>query len=574
MGKVNFYVLWSLRDAPRQFMSKSNRRCFQVHVPLPLPKQLVIFGLGEWENSDIIISVEVLVSADVQAQNIGTLSSQTRCLTWEGEWNHEIASVAAERGRKGVYGKIVLSVCGEQDKDSIFNSTPLVHKKWSPPQRHNEVDLSCTIHQSTLNETNCSQLGNSVCFGEIQVNKIDTSDCSVSSRLSAWPTTPRHAVVGKRGHLTWSSEDMDNPGADETGASTPRKRILSQRNSREEMTGQIKQENRQVSVCPSRRWNHTMCLTDPDTAVLIGGETPHQNYCEDILWKLELENDFWFPINSSAHVPVPPGARGSSATYDPDSKSIFVYGGLREGLSYNELYILNTLTWKWTLVKTKGNVPTLAYHSAAFYKKELFVFGGVKPSRSSGEKHCSNALHIFNPEFGLWYQPIVEGQKPLPRFGHSATLLSQRLIIFGGRNTAAYLNDLHILDLGLMEYTAVKCENMPPLPRGFHAAVPLSDNRILVSGGCSAIGVLQDVHIYNIDTRMWTSVASPSLSSKPRAGHSIISLGDTTTSHGKKREETRGPITTRCKLLLFGGSDCADAFYNDTVKCTVEISTE
>lgn len=67
-------------------------------------------------------------------------------------------------------------------------------------------------------------------------------------------------------------------------------------------------------------------------------------------------------------------------------------------------------------------------------------------------------------------------------------------MIFGGRKTAAYLNDLHILDLGngnhylkahienviiekmsltaqiittgFMEYTAVKYENMPPLARG------------------------------------------------------------------------------------------------------------
>lgn len=35
----------------------------------------------------------------------------------------------------------------------------------------------------------------------------------------------------------------------------------------------------------------------------------------------------------------------------------------------------------------------------------------------------------------------------------------------------------------------------------FHAALPVSDNRILVSGGCSAIGALQDVHIFNTGER-------------------------------------------------------------------------
>lgn len=127
--------------------------------------------------------------------------------------------------------------------------------------------------------------------------------------------TPRRTVISKRGHLTWSSEDMDSLAEDIDQASTPKKRRLSRMNSQEEMTVQIKKDNREgqkqqtlqplwsylnaqkwvfdigrglVSVFPSKRWSHTMCLSDPDTAVLIGGETEDQNYCEDSLWKLEL----------------------------------------------------------------------------------------------------------------------------------------------------------------------------------------------------------------------------------------------------------------------------------------------
>lgn len=115
-----------------------------------------------------------------------------------------------------------------------------------------------------------------------------------------------------------------------------------------------------------------MCLSD--AAILIGGETSEQSYCQDSLWKLELgqwsslavktgitctrncislwvsDGDFWFPMNSTASGPVPPCARGHTATYDPDSKVVYVYGGLREGPSNSEVYIMNTLTWKWTLV--------------------------------------------------------------------------------------------------------------------------------------------------------------------------------------------------------------------------------
>lgn len=31
-----------------------------------------------------------------------------------------------------------------------------------------------------------------------------------------------------------------------------------------------------------------MCLCDPDTAVLIGGEAADQNNCTDTIWKLEI----------------------------------------------------------------------------------------------------------------------------------------------------------------------------------------------------------------------------------------------------------------------------------------------
>ncbi|XP_061700516.1 uncharacterized protein zgc:163014 isoform X2 [Syngnathoides biaculeatus] len=458
MGILNFYVLWSVRDAPRQFSSKSNRRCFHVHVPLPLPKQLVIFGLGEWACEETAISAQVVVSADVRPQVIGTITSRARCLTFEEGWRPDIEAVGAERGRRGVYGKIVLTV---QEQGS---SAPLPQRKCLFPEQLSTTDLSGTSHQSVAEDT----LGNSVCSGEIQMNKVDTTISASGSKLLRWPTeeTPRENVISRRGYSKWSSDDPDRPVENIGRASTPKKMRLSRMNSQEEMTLQIKKDDREVSVRPSKRWSHAMCLSDPDTAILIGGETSDQTSCKDSLWKLELDSDFWYPMSSSTSGPAPPCTRGHAATYDPDSKAIFVYGGLREGQRYSELYILNTLTWKWKIITAKGNIPSLAYHTAAFYKKELFVFGGVHASATSGEKLCSNALYIFNPEFQIWYKPLVDGDKPLPRFGHSATLLSQKLVIFGGQKTATYLNDLHVLDLGFMEYTAVKCGNMPPLPRG------------------------------------------------------------------------------------------------------------
>lgn len=56
--------------------------------------------------------------------------------------------------------------------------------------------------------------------------------------------TPRRTVIS-RGRLTWSSEDTDGLGEDLDQASTPKKRRLSRMNSQEEMTAQIKGNNRE-----------------------------------------------------------------------------------------------------------------------------------------------------------------------------------------------------------------------------------------------------------------------------------------------------------------------------------------
>lgn len=73
---------------------------------------------------------------------------------------------------------------------------------------------------------------------------------------------------------------------------------------------------------------------------------------------------------------------------------------------------------------------------------------------------------------------------------------------------------------------------------------------------------------------MWSSVVSPLLCSKPRAGHSIIKLGCSIQTDAEKQKQDENAHLICCPLLVFGGSDCSGAFYNDTVRCTVEIPTD
>lgn len=63
------------------------------------------------------------------------------------------------------------------------------------------------------------------------------------------------------------------------------------------------------------------------------------------------DGDFWFPMNSSTVGPLPPSSQGHSAAFDPENKVVYVYGGHREDQNYSHIYMLDTMTWKWKLIK-------------------------------------------------------------------------------------------------------------------------------------------------------------------------------------------------------------------------------
>ena len=72
---------------------------FQAWLPLPLPKQLVVFGLGDWScySADTSVAADVLVSPGVAPQRVGTLEPARRSRLMPG-------------GQEGCPGKAVCSL--------------------------------------------------------------------------------------------------------------------------------------------------------------------------------------------------------------------------------------------------------------------------------------------------------------------------------------------------------------------------------------------------------------------------------------------------------------------------------
>ncbi|NXJ04023.1 GACHH protein, partial [Odontophorus gujanensis] len=416
---------------------------YQAWLPLPLPRQLVVFGLGDWScySPDTSVAVDVLVAPGIRAQRLGTLGPACRSLVWEDDWRTDVFMASLKEMNEGNPVKLVLTVHGQLLR-GVSSSTP-AHSFLVPETTQSPVlpaadgPLDQDLEDPTSVKSQSSDMA-------ARASWIGSKDFRTPLRSLVVPCTLKPPPHEMEPSDAWRVCPVPKK---------PRKILFEPRVSEreldiEEVSSDCSQHCALLSPgSPSPRWCHAMCLSDVRTAVLVGGEGIDHQACKDALWKLEIDSDFWFPVSLQQQNAMPSCLRGHTATYDPDTKRIYIFGGIREDKDHSSIYVLDTVTWKWLLVAAKGRMPLLTYHSATIYRKELFVFGGAFPKTASmAVGPCSNVLYVFNPEHEIWYQPISEGEKPLPRLGHSATLLKNKLLIFGGQRSCLYLSDMHILD--------------------------------------------------------------------------------------------------------------------------------
>ncbi|KAM3918745.1 kelch domain-containing protein 1-like [Leptodactylus fuscus] len=318
--------------------------------------------------------------------------------------------------------------------------------------------------------------------------------------------------------------------------------------------------NGTISGFPTGRWGHALCPADSETVILIGGQGSRMQFCKDSMWKLNTEKKAWSPVEALADGSTPEARTGHTAVFDPESHRIYVFGGSKNRKWFNDVHILDTVAWRWRSVEAQGKVPPLSYHSCSLFRGELFVFGGVFPRPHPEPDGCSDSIYIFDPQHEIWYQPIVLGNKPAARSGHSACLLDRELYVFGGWDTPVCYNDLYLLDLGFMEFSAVEVNGSSPTPRCWHSAAPVSKSRFLIHGGYDGNQALNDTYIFNTVTKTWTTLVHDSLPCSPRAGYSMLSLP------GVKGD---GEEHTPSELLIFGGGDNEGQFYSDTVRLQI-----
>jgi len=237
--------------------------------------------------------------------------------------------------------------------------------------------------------------------------------------------------------------------------------------------------------------------------------------------------------------------------------------GITDGVSYPRSNTVNLSVVAGPIISgfsTTGSMTSArSFHSASSLQdgRVLIVGGG---SLGPSEPDCDDILaldsaEIYNPNTGVF---IPTGKLLTARFRHTATPLSDgKVLISGGEQTVVSLfehcseplSSVELFDPSTGSFTAASPMHQS---RSSHTATLLSDGRVLIAGGWSLPGVRATAEIYNPSLDQFSAEIPMTAA---RAGHA-------------------GVLLPTGQVLITGGcgSRCASAELYDPVSNTSHVA--
>ncbi|KAL6076185.1 F-box only protein 42 [Balamuthia mandrillaris] len=277
-------------------------------------------------------------------------------------------------------------------------------------------------------------------------------------------------------------------------------------------------------TAPLPRWGHTSCAYG-NSVVVFGGMG---NRVRGDYFIFDLEKNWWQEVTTSTGQ-APSPRFGHSCCLLPSSVSLplrnklLLFGGRTDGnKQLNDLFVLDLEKHFWKRFSPDSTFPEgRAGHTATVISNKLVLFGG----QTSRQKYL-NSVYTLCFDTMKWTKHKALGKGPTPRGGHDAVAYKGELLVFGGFDGKKYYNDLHVLNLTSMTWRDVKMNGVVPSERSGHT-ITLLDDKLLLFGGCSANSCfLNDIHVLLLDSLTWIHPPSQGQSLAPRFRHTATLVGN------------------------------------------------
>eukprot|EP01089_Gocevia_fonbrunei_P000771 TRINITY_DN10756_c0_g1_i1.p1 TRINITY_DN10756_c0_g1~~TRINITY_DN10756_c0_g1_i1.p1 ORF type:complete len:338 (+),score=62.43 TRINITY_DN10756_c0_g1_i1:72-1085(+) len=199
----------------------------------------------------------------------------------------------------------------------------------------------------------------------------------------------------------------------------------------------------------------------------------------DKTWKYDIASNTWIKLVTSGTTPSP------RAWYSAVLRNgaLYVHGGQGTSSYFNDLYKLDLKTLEWSQLNSPDGSDPPRFHATAVLHPDgssMYAFGGIKFFGANGYR---NDVAKYNFVSNTWEKVEAKGALPSTRAGHTAVIINNKMIVFGGNDiNGRYLNDLWSFEFSTATWTKVSVpEPLPAVRSGAHGSV--FSQEMLVFGG-------------------------------------------------------------------------------------------
>jgi len=267
---------------------------------------------------------------------------------------------------------------------------------------------------------------------------------------------------------------------------------------------------------PPARYGHAMVYDSAHKKAVLFGGWNENGFLNDT-WAYDLGTNTWANMNP----PTAPPARDDHAmVYDSIHDEVILFGG-QSTYSFLDTWTYNLRTNSWTN-RNPDNQPGTGVGPAMAFDSlhgEVVLFGGKDYAAI-----CRNNTWAYNLSENAWTEMIPQTRPPARAF-HSMVYDGARgdIVLFGGESKSGLLNDTWIYDLGANVWASQNPELAPSPREAFSMVYDSAHAEALLFGGF--LGNVQftrdDTWTYDPGTNNWTDM-NPLIAPPARRYHAMV----------------------------------------------------
>ena len=144
---------------------------------------------------------------------------------------------------------------------------------------------------------------------------------------------------------------------------------------------------------------------------------------------------------------------------------LIISGGISTNMKSLAVWGLNLETLEWGKINSNGMTNNRYGHTSIFYQNKLYFFGGKSKYQNL---NLTCGLEVLSLSDHIYTIPITGKVNPEPRRNHTAELIGNQMLIFGGiSENNEILSDCYLLNFNPLSWNIAVINKYAPAPKVF-----------------------------------------------------------------------------------------------------------